>query len=300
MYSYSNTIKICRTFLNFHSLRYRSTIQKTGRSLPQKLLDRERGQHILINDTLLQKIVDAANLNESDIVLEIGSGSGNLTIRILEQCSKLYAVDIDSKLTNILHKRIRNHYHEFVPKLHCMIGNILEIGIPNDIDHIISNVPYQISSELIFKLLSSNYFKSSILLFQQEFIQKLTSCKNSKQYSRLSVNAQMHCKIHTLFTIDRHNFQPQPHVDSAVIKLVPYTNQNNPWIKPNTNHKYEYAELLLNNYGKYTNINHNIDNNLLKRKLFEYNQWNDFLKICFSNKNKKLLTVFQNTLQKKT
>lgn len=247
----------------------------------------------------MQKIVDCAQLDESDVVLEIGSGSGNLTLPILEQCDKLYAVDIDAKMTNILHKRVNKYYAEFAPKLHCIIGDILKMNIPNDIDHIISNVPYQISSELIFKLLSSNYFTSAILMFQEEFIQKLISDKNSRQYSRLSVNAQMHCKIERLFNIDRDNYQPPPNVDSGVVKLIPYNNDNNPWMNKDIDYNYHYASLLLDNYGKYTNIEE-IDEELLNKKLFEYDQWNEFLKICFSQKNKKLPSVFDNTLRQKT
>eukprot|EP01083_Nonionella_stella_P080683 221801_1 len=288
---------MCRTFLNFHSLRHRSTIQHVARTLPQKLLDREKGQHLLRNDTLLQKIVDSAHLSESDVVLEIGSGSGNITLRILEQCAKVYAVDVDAKLTHILHKRVHKYYDEFAPKLHCIIGDVLQMDIPNDIDHIISNAPFQISSELIFKLLSFNYFKSAILVFQEEFIQKLTCNKKGKQYSRLSVNAQMHCKIERLFNIDRSHFQPPPHVDTAVVRLTPYNNDNNPWISEEESGKYEYVSLLLHNYGKYTNIE-DMDQDLLKKRRFEYEQWNEFLKICFLQKNKKLPTVFDNTLQK--
>ena len=244
-------------------------ISRTGRTLPQKLLDRKKGQHILKTESILERIVSCAHLSKDDVVLEIGSGSGNMTIRILEQCSKVYAVDIDKSLTNILSKRVNKFYPEFAHKLQCIIGDVMHpnMQIPNDVDCVISNVPYQISTELIFKLLSESSnckWKRAFLLFQKEFIQKLVSQPNSKQYSRLSVSAQMHCKINWLFQIDKFHFVPPPNVQSALIELIPH----------------EQNKKILSEW----NIN-------------EYNEWNEFLKICFFEKNKKLPTVFDNALK---
>ena len=247
---------------------------------------------------MIQKIVDSASLQSSDVVLEIGSGSGNMTLPILEQCSKVYAVDVDPKMANIVHQRVERYYIDWSPKLHCVISDILQMEIPKDIDHIISNVPYQISSELIFKLLASNHFESAILIFQEEFAQKLKSRCNSKQYSRLSVNAQMHCKIERILKIDRSDFQPPPHVDSAVVKLTPYSNEDNPWsISVDGSYgDWKHVSLLMNNYGKYTHSPEE-DELLRQKKQHEYVQWNEFLKVCFSQKNKKLPSVFDSALR---
>ena len=213
---------------------------------------------------------------------------------------QVYAVDVDPKLANILHQRVDRYYNEWSPKLHCVISDILQMEIPKDIDHIISNVPYQISSELIFKLLASNYFESAILIFQEEFAQKLKSRCNSKQYSRLSVNAQMHCKIERILKIDRGDFQPPPHVDSAVVRLTPYSNADNPWTVT-VDGDWKHASLLLDNYGKYTHSadgeREPQDEELWRRKQDEYVQWNEFLKVCFSHKNKKLPSVFDSALR---
>ncbi|KAI4241237.1 MAG: hypothetical protein L6R40_004653 [Gallowayella cf. fulva] len=177
------------------------------------------GQHVLKNPGVAQAIVDKADLKQSDIVLEVGPGSGNLTVKILEKAKKVIAVELDPRMAAEVTKRVQGKPE--AKRLEVLLGDVIKTDLPY-FDVCISNTPYQISSPLTFKLLSLPHPpRLCILTFQSEFASRLTALPGSPLYSRLSVNAQMYSHVTHILKVGRNNFKPPPQVDSSVVRLVP-------------------------------------------------------------------------------
>lgn len=177
------------------------------------------GQHVLKNPGVAQAIVDKADLKQSDIVLEVGPGSGNLTVRILEKAKKCIAVELDPRMAAEVTKRVQGT--PAGKRLDVVLGDVIKTDLPY-FDVCISNTPYQISSPLTFKLLATAPApRVCILMFQREFALRLFAKPGDKLYSRLSVNAQMWAKIDHIMKVAKNNFRPPPAVESSVVRMVP-------------------------------------------------------------------------------
>lgn len=177
------------------------------------------GQHVLKNPGVAQAIVDKADLKQSDIVLEVGPGTGNLTVKILEKAKKVIAVELDPRMAAEVTKRVQGKPEQ--KRLEVLLGDVVKTDLPY-FDVCISNTPYQISSPLTFKLLAlSPAPRTCILTFQLEFAQRLFAKPGSALYSRLSVNTQMWATVTHIMKIGRNNFRPPPAVESSVVRLVP-------------------------------------------------------------------------------
>lgn len=177
------------------------------------------GQHVLKNPGVAQAIVDKADLKQSDIVLEVGPGTGNLTVKILEKAKRVIAVELDPRMAAEVTKRVQGKPEQ--KRLEVLLGDVVKTDLPY-FDVCISNTPYQISSPLTFKLLAlSPAPRTCILTFQLEFAQRLFARPGSALYSRLSVNTQMWATVTHIMKIGRNNFRPPPAVESSVVRLVP-------------------------------------------------------------------------------
>ena len=177
------------------------------------------GQHVLKNPGAAQGIVDKADLKQSDIVLEVGPGTGNLTVRILEKAKKCIAVETDPRMAAELTKRVQGRPEQ--KRLDVLLGDVCKTTLPY-FDVCISNTPYQISSPLTFKLLATTPApRTCILMFQREFAMRLFAKPGDKLYGRLSVNAQMWAKIDHVAKVSRGSFKPPPAVESNVVRIVP-------------------------------------------------------------------------------
>ncbi|KAG1184822.1 hypothetical protein G6F36_007407 [Rhizopus arrhizus] len=183
------------------------------------IFNKDLGQHILKNPLVAQGIVDKANLVNSDTVLEIGPGTGNLTVRILQACKKVYAVEMDPRLAAELQKRVNGTPDQ--KKLNILLGDFMKTDLPF-FDVCISNTPYQISSVLVFKLLEHRpLFRVAILMFQREFALRLVAKPGDELYCRLSVNVQLLAKVDHVMKVGKNNFRPPPKVESSVVRLEP-------------------------------------------------------------------------------
>ncbi|KAK3724502.1 Dimethyladenosine transferase [Vermiconidia calcicola] len=178
------------------------------------------GQHILKNPGVAQAIVDKADLKQSDIVLEVGPGTGNLTTRILEKAKRVIAVEQDPRMAAELTKRFQST--PAAKRLELTLGDVIKMPQLPYFDVCISNTPYQISSPLTFKLLATSPSpRTCILMFQREFAMRLFAKPGDKLYSRLSVNAQMWAKVDHVMKVGKNNFNPPPQVESNVVRLTP-------------------------------------------------------------------------------
>lgn len=177
------------------------------------------GQHILKNPQISEEIVETANVKPTDTVLEVGPGTGNLTVRILEKAKSVVAIEMDPRMAAELTKRVQGTGAQ--KRLHIMIGDFVKADLPF-FDICISNTPYQISSPLIFRLLTHRpLFRVAILMFQKEFAMRLVARPGSPLWSRLSANVQLYAKVDHVRAVSRNNFRPPPQVDSSVVRLVP-------------------------------------------------------------------------------
>ncbi|KAF9528830.1 S-adenosyl-L-methionine-dependent methyltransferase [Crepidotus variabilis] len=177
------------------------------------------GQHILKNPQTCQRIVDAANLKPTDRVMEVGPGTGNLTIKILEKSKSVTAIEMDPRMAAEVIKRVQGTPEQ--KKLAVVIGDFVKADIPY-FDVCISNTPYQISSPLVFRLLSHRpLFRVAILMFQREFALRLVARPGTALWSRLSANVQLYAKVDNIINVSRNDFRPPPQVESSVIRLVP-------------------------------------------------------------------------------
>lgn len=178
------------------------------------------GQHILVNPGACQSIVDKANLRQTDKVLEVGPGTGNLSALILQQCKSMLAVEMDPRMAAELQKRVQGKPEQ--RKLDIIVGDFIKTDLPY-FDVCISNTPYQISSPLVFKLLSHRPLpRVCILMFQREFALRLVARPGDNLWNRLSVNAQLYAKIDHVLKVSRNSFRPPPNVESSVVRIVPY------------------------------------------------------------------------------
>lgn len=175
------------------------------------------GQHILKNPLVAQGIVDKAEIRPSDTVLEVGPGTGNLTVRILEKAKKVIAVEMDPRMASEVTKRVQGTPQQ--KKLEMMLGDCIKTELPYH-DICISNTPYQISSPLVFKLLNMpRPPRIAVLMFQREFALRLLARPGDALYCRLSVNAQMWARITHVMKVGRNNFRPPPQVESSVVRI---------------------------------------------------------------------------------
>uniref|UniRef100_A0A1B0F9U8 rRNA adenine N(6)-methyltransferase n=1 Tax=Glossina morsitans morsitans TaxID=37546 RepID=A0A1B0F9U8_GLOMM len=183
------------------------------------LFNKEFGQHILKNPLVITSMLEKAAIRSTDVILEIGPGTGNMTVRMLERCKKVIACEIDTRLAAELQKRVQATPMQY--KLQILIGDFLKADLPF-FDLCIANIPYQISSPLIFKLLLHRpLFRCAVLMFQREFAQRLVAKPGEKLYCRLSVNTQLLARVDMLMKVGKNNFKPPPKVESSVVRLEP-------------------------------------------------------------------------------
>lgn len=178
------------------------------------------GQSFLIDINVINRIVDAANISQEDIVVEIGAGIGVLTESIVQKAKRVIAVEIDRNLVEVLKDKLGGYDNV---EVHC--GDILKFDFNsvakahNSKIKIIGNVPYNISSPLIFRLLSFRPVISDfMLMLQKEIVQRLVSIPNNKIYGVPSVILQMFASVEKIFDVPSACFYPQPKVESAMIK----------------------------------------------------------------------------------
>jgi 18S rRNA (adenine1779-N6/adenine1780-N6)-dimethyltransferase len=182
-------------------------------------MDKDLGQHILKNPGVASAIVAKASLKQSDHVLEVGPGTGNLTVLILKAASRVTAVEMDPRMAAELTKRVQGTPE--AKRLNVLLGDVIKTELPR-FDVCISNTPYQISSPLVFKLLSLPHPpRTCVLMFQREFAMRLFAKPGEKLYSRLSVNVQMWAKVSHVMKVGRNNFNPPPQVESNVVRIEP-------------------------------------------------------------------------------
>lgn len=177
------------------------------------------GQHFLKNPLVVNGIVSKSAIKAHEVVLEVGPGTGNMTVKMMEQAKKVVAIELDPRMVTELQKRVQGSSNEH--KLQLIYGDVLKTALPY-FDVFVANIPYQISSPLVFKLLAHRpLFRCAVIMFQEEFAQRLTAKPGEALYCRLSVNTQLLARVHQLMKVGKNNFRPPPKVDSRVVRIEP-------------------------------------------------------------------------------
>ncbi len=172
---------------------------------------KSRGQHFLVDARVAHRALSYADLGTSDTVLEIGPGLGVLTRELVGRVRRVTAIESDRRFAEYLRRAI--------PEAEIIHGDALKVDWP-DFDVMVSNLPYQISSPLTFRLLATP-FDRAVLMYQWEFARRMVAPPGSEDYSRLSVGVYVRAACTILERVPRNAFRPQPKVNSALVRLEP-------------------------------------------------------------------------------
>ena len=181
------------------------------------------GQHFLRNPRVLDKIADAIAPGAEDLVLEIGPGPGALTERLCARAGRVFAVEKDAGLVRRLAERV-------LPGLTLIEGDALALdwapilkSAPSGwTAKIAGNLPYSISTPLLFKILDLRAaFAEAVVLIQKEVAERLAARPGTKAFAPLSIQFQIHFEVRLLFKVAPGSFAPPPKVDSALVSLRP-------------------------------------------------------------------------------
>jgi 16S rRNA (adenine1518-N6/adenine1519-N6)-dimethyltransferase len=195
------------------------SLSKTTKSILNKYgirLNKNLGQNYLIDKNKRDQIINFGNITRDDVVLEIGTGIGTLTIELAKKAKKVIAIEQDSNISEILNQRLKE---EKIDNVEVINEDALKIEFPK-FNKIVSNLPYQISSPITFKFLDYD-FDLAVLMYQKEFADRMNGEVGSKNYSRLSAMLYFKCDIKKLTDVSCESFIPKPKVDSTVISLTP-------------------------------------------------------------------------------
>ena len=195
------------------------SLSRTTKSILNKYgirLNKNLGQNYLIDKNKRDQIINFGNITKEDVVLEIGTGIGTLTIELAKKAKKVIAIEQDSNISKILEERLKE---EKIDNVDIINKDALKVDFP-EFNKIVSNLPYQISSPITFKFLEYD-FDLAVLMYQKEFSQRMVGEVGSKNYSRLSAMLYFKCDVKKLTDVSCESFIPKPKVDSSVMKLTP-------------------------------------------------------------------------------
>ena len=178
------------------------------------------GQNFLRDPHVIGRIVSAIAPEKRSNLIEIGPGLGALTQPLMKAAKNLTVIEIDRDLAALLHQEESEHFH-------VIEGDVLQVnfrdlaeGVPLTI---VGNLPYNISTPLIFHLFQfSDVIDEMFFMLQKEVVERMAAQPNTKDYGRLSVMTQYFCEVVPLFSVPPHAFSPQPKVESMVVKLKPW------------------------------------------------------------------------------
>jgi 16S rRNA (adenine1518-N6/adenine1519-N6)-dimethyltransferase len=179
--------------------------------------DPDRDQHFLVDDRVLDRLPSyLPDGTDTSLVLEVGAGTGALTDRLLDIADRVVAVERDPGLAAFFREEFAAEVE--TGDLEVVEGDALDVDLP-DFTASVSNLPYGVSSELAFRLLPAG--RPLVLTFQREFAERMAAGPGDDEYGRLSVTAGHYAEVEVVETVPREAFDPQPRVESAVVRTTP-------------------------------------------------------------------------------
>ena len=182
------------------------------------------GQNFIVDANIIHKIVNSAGVDSNTMVLEIGPGMGSLTQVLLQKAKKVVAIEIDPLMVELCERHFKDEPHftlihddvlnvnfeELFKEYHCL----------NDKCMVVANLPYYITTPILFKLIESNVcFNAMHLMVQKEVAERFNAKVNTKEYNALSIIIQTLFEVKVALEVSRHVFIPKPAVDSSVVSL---------------------------------------------------------------------------------
>lgn len=193
------------------------------------------GQNFLIDSNIVMKIVKTANITKETNVIEIGPGIGAMTEILAKEAGKVLCFEIDEDMVNILNEEIKNDNVKIVNK------DFLKVDLDEEMRYfiepknivVVSNLPYYITTPIIFKLLEySKNIEKMVFMVQKEVSERLTAKPGSKEYGSLSVLIELNGTMKKEFNVSRNCFYPVPNVDSEIVSME--INKNDSALKNDT------------------------------------------------------------------
>lgn len=181
------------------------------------------GQNFLRDPMIIQKIITAISPQKGQHLVEIGPGQGAITEPLLEAIEQLDVVELDRDLIPILQKKFTKFSGLNIHQADALSFNFGALIHDGQKLRVVGNLPYNISTPLIFHLLEQiNIIQDMHFMLQKEVVTRMAAPPGSKSYGRLSVMIQYHCQVQALFNVPPASFTPTPKVDSAIVRLVPH------------------------------------------------------------------------------
>jgi 16S rRNA (adenine1518-N6/adenine1519-N6)-dimethyltransferase len=181
------------------------------------------GQHFLSDQVIIHRIAAAIAPRPQDHLVEIGPGQGALTLPVLKLAKRMDAVELDRDLIEPLQDRCRHAGELIVHESDVLEFDFASLYRDGQKLRVIGNLPYNISTPLIFHLLEyGSIISDMIFMLQKEVALRLAAKVSTNDYGRLSVMVQYYCRVEYLFDVPPTAFYPPPKVDSSIIQLVPY------------------------------------------------------------------------------
>jgi len=204
--------------------RKKRTGDKSSPAQPLQHRARKRfGQNFLHDQNVIGRIIAAIDPQRQDHLLEIGPGQGALTQHLIESCQRLDTVELDRDLAAFLHKSYADKEHFKVYQQDILKFDLKQLSNAEKSLRIIGNLPYNISTPVMFYLLQFHgLIKDMTFMLQSEVVNRLSATTGNKNYGRLGLMIQYYCQVEHLFNVPSAAFTPKPKVSSAIVRLTPH------------------------------------------------------------------------------
>ncbi len=221
------------------------------------------GQHFLHDSGVITRIVDEFNPGPEDRIVEIGPGKGALTHALLKRVKTLHAVELDRDLASYLRETFQQRLE--VHQADALTFDFCHLAQPGGQLRIIGNLPYNVSTPLLFHMLDAcPCIQDMLFMLQKEVVDRLAAAPGGKDYGRLSVMVQWRCCVERLLHVPASAFSPPPQVESAVVRLTPYRQAPVSVIDPDS-----FRQIVLAAFAQRRKVLRNSGGRLVRPELFE-------------------------------
>ncbi|MGV6807267.1 MAG: 16S rRNA (adenine(1518)-N(6)/adenine(1519)-N(6))-dimethyltransferase RsmA [bacterium] len=180
------------------------------------------GQNFLVDQNVISGIIGAINPKPEERIVEIGPGQGALTAPLLDSGANLSLIEIDRDLYTQLQRQFDHYNNLTIYQADALRFDVGQLAPAGDKIRVVGNLPYNISTPLLFHLLSyKEFIRDMHFMLQKEVVDRLAAAPGSKDYGRLSVMVQYSCEVQGVFKVSPGAFRPIPKVDSAIVRITP-------------------------------------------------------------------------------
>lgn len=191
------------------------------------------GQHFLHDPGVIQKIIASIAPASGDLIVEIGPGEGALTIPLLDRVDTIDAIEIDRDVIRSLESRCKSHGHLRLHNADALRFEFATLAPAGSALRIVGNLPYNISTPLLFHLLrQGEVIRDMHFMLQREVVERMAAAPGSRKYGRLTIMLAAYCRVERLFDIGPGAFRPPPRVHSSMARLTPWTSAPFPNPRP--------------------------------------------------------------------